>query len=171
MPALSEGWAELGSFIREQRGHARLSLRRLADAAGVSNVYLSQIERGLRRPSADILQQIARALQISAETLYVRAGMLDESHPSPDVVGALLADPSLSPEHRDAMIRLYLVLRRGRTATTGTRGEGAVAGDARTTGTRSDVAGAGCSGTGGAGAGGSGTDEAGAGGSGTGEHG
>ena len=69
-------WHELGSFIREQRGSARLSLRRLSELAGISNPYLSQIERGLRRPSAEILQQIAKALRISAETLYVQAGIL-----------------------------------------------------------------------------------------------
>ena len=70
-------WHELGSFIREQRGSARLSLRRLSELAGISNPYLSQIERGLRRPSAEILQQIAKALRISAETLYVQAGILE----------------------------------------------------------------------------------------------
>ena len=72
-------WREVGEFIREQRRIGHLSLRKLSEMAGVSNPYLSQIERGLRRPSAEILQQIARALRISAETLYVRAGMLDES--------------------------------------------------------------------------------------------
>jgi transcriptional regulator with XRE-family HTH domain len=70
-------WLDLGSFIREQRGTARLSLRRLSELAGISNPYLSQIERGLRRPSAEILQQIAKALRISAETLYVQAGILE----------------------------------------------------------------------------------------------
>ena len=70
-------WLDLGSFIREQRGSARLSLRRLSELAGISNPYLSQIERGLRRPSAEILQQIAKALRISAETLYVQAGILE----------------------------------------------------------------------------------------------
>jgi transcriptional regulator with XRE-family HTH domain len=69
---------DLGAFIREQRRAAKLSLRTLADRAGVSNPYLSQIERGLRRPSADILQRVAEALRISAESLYVQAGMLEE---------------------------------------------------------------------------------------------
>ena len=68
---------DLGSFIREQRASSRLSLRRLSELAGISNPYLSQIERGLRRPSAEILQQIAKGLAISAETLYVRAGILE----------------------------------------------------------------------------------------------
>ena len=74
---LPERFNELGSFIREQRSSARLSLRRLSELAGISNPYLSQIERGLRRPSAEILQQIAKALRISAETLYVQAGILE----------------------------------------------------------------------------------------------
>nr|MCL7021131.1 helix-turn-helix domain-containing protein [Vibrio vulnificus] len=69
--------ASLGEFLREQRRQAKLSLRQLADMAGVSNPYLSQIERGLRKPSAEILQQIAKGLRISAETLYVQAGILD----------------------------------------------------------------------------------------------
>ena len=74
---LSSQWQDLGEFIRGQREITQLSLRRLAELADVSNPYLSQIERGLRRPSAEILQQIAKALQISAESLYVRAGILD----------------------------------------------------------------------------------------------
>ncbi|MDQ1401238.1 MAG: hypothetical protein QOK20_3170, partial [Acidimicrobiaceae bacterium] len=78
MAELPDRWRELGEFIREQRSGARLSLRRLSDMAGISNPYLSQIERGLRKPSAEILQQIAKALRISAETLYVRAGILEE---------------------------------------------------------------------------------------------
>jgi len=76
MASLNVG--NLGEYLREQRRNAQLSLRQLADAAGVSNPYLSQIERGLRKPSAEVLQQVAKALRISAETLYVRAGILDE---------------------------------------------------------------------------------------------
>ena len=76
MASLNVG--NLGEYLREQRRTAQLSLRQLADAAGVSNPYLSQIERGLRKPSAEVLQQVAKALRISAETLYVRAGILDE---------------------------------------------------------------------------------------------
>ena len=75
MASLNVG--NLGEYLREQRRNAQLSLRQLADAAGVSNPYLSQIERGLRKPSAEVLQQVAKALRISAETLYVRAGILD----------------------------------------------------------------------------------------------
>ena len=75
---LEHRWRDLGEFIREQRRVGHLSLRKLSELAGISNPYLSQIERGLRKPSAEILQQIARALEISAETLYVRAGILEE---------------------------------------------------------------------------------------------
>ena len=93
-------WLDLGSFIREQRGSARLSLRRLSELAGISNPYLSQIERGLRRPSAEILQQIAKALRISAETLYVQAG-----HPRAPV-GLARPDPGRSwPTRRSARSR------------------------------------------------------------------
>ncbi len=98
---------DLGSFIRDQRRLTHLSLRKLAEVAGVSNPYLSQIERGLRKPSAEILQQIARALSISAETLYVRAGILDDRAGSVDVVGEIRRDPSLSPDQRQALIRIY----------------------------------------------------------------
>jgi transcriptional regulator with XRE-family HTH domain len=75
---LEHRWRDLGEFIRDQRRVGHLSLRKLSELAGISNPYLSQIERGLRKPSAEILQQIARALEISSETLYVRAGILEE---------------------------------------------------------------------------------------------
>ena len=78
---IDKRWHDLGEFIREQRNVGQMSLRKLSELAGVSNPYLSQIERGLRKPSAEILQQIARALEISSETLYVRAGILDEPLP------------------------------------------------------------------------------------------
>jgi transcriptional regulator with XRE-family HTH domain len=99
---------DLGELIRTQRELARMSVRRLADVAGVSNPYLSQIERGLRKPSADILQQIAKALSISAETLYERAGLLS-TDPSPrhGVRDAIAADPHLSSEQRQALLRVY----------------------------------------------------------------
>lgn len=100
-------WSDLGKFIREQRNVARLSLRRLSELSGISNPYLSQIERGLRKPSADILQQIARALHISAETLYVQAGILDRSSAGGDLVRHIEADPFLSPEHKLTLIRIY----------------------------------------------------------------
>ena len=108
----AERWNELGAFIREQRNTARLSLRRLSELAGISNPYLSQIERGLRRPSAEILQQIAKALRISAETLYVQAGILDPPDGSPDLARQILSDPHLSEEQKQALVRIYLSFRR-----------------------------------------------------------
>jgi transcriptional regulator with XRE-family HTH domain len=96
---------ELGGFIRERRSESRLSLRRLSQLAGVSNPYLSQIERGLRKPSAEILQQIARALEVSAESMYVRAGILDES--AMDLVPAIRRDPHLTDEQKAELERLY----------------------------------------------------------------
>src|SRR6476469_310452 len=90
---------DLGVFIRDQRRTARLSLRKLSELAGISNPYLSQIERGLRKPSAEILQSIARGLRISAETLYVRAGILDATaagdRAGGDPIGAIVADPTI----------------------------------------------------------------------------
>lgn len=97
---------ELGSFIRDQRRAARLSLRKLSDQAGISNPYLSQIERGLRKPSAEILQAIAKALQISAETLYVRAGILDERRDR-DLVSEILQDPRLTEAQKQSLIATY----------------------------------------------------------------
>jgi transcriptional regulator with XRE-family HTH domain len=102
-----ERWRDLGEFIREQRAIARLSLRRLSDLAGVSNPYLSQIERGMRRPSAEILQQIAKALRISAETLYVRAGILEDRDGDHDVVSAIALDRTLSEDQKQTLVRLY----------------------------------------------------------------
>jgi transcriptional regulator with XRE-family HTH domain len=103
-----EGLSELGEYIRAQREVTNLSVRRLAQAAGVSNPYLSQIERGLRRPSADILQQIAKALRISAENLYVRAGILDPSSaPSASVTDAIASDPNLTPDQKHALLTVY----------------------------------------------------------------
>jgi transcriptional regulator with XRE-family HTH domain len=98
---------ELGEFIREQRRVARLSLRKLSDMAGISNPYLSQIERGLRKPSAEILQQIAKALRISAETLYVRAGILEERTGEHDLVGEILRDPTITEPQKQALVQVY----------------------------------------------------------------
>jgi transcriptional regulator with XRE-family HTH domain len=103
---------DLGSFIREQRAGARMSLRRLSELAGVSNPYLSQIERGLRRPSADILQQLAKALRISAETLYVQAGILDPPTTGADLVAHIRADPHLAESQKQALVQIYLSFRR-----------------------------------------------------------
>jgi transcriptional regulator with XRE-family HTH domain len=107
-----ERWHELGAFIRAQRAGARLSLRRLSELAGVSNPYLSQIERGLRRPSADILQQLAKALRISAETLYVQAGILDPPSHGSDLVAQIRADPYLAESQKQALVQVYLSFRR-----------------------------------------------------------
>lgn len=98
---------DLGEFIREQRRQAQLSLRKLAEQAGVSNPYLSQIERGLRKPSAEILQAIAKALRISAETLYVRAGLLDPESEATDVVTAILRDRSITEGQKQTLIEIY----------------------------------------------------------------
>jgi transcriptional regulator with XRE-family HTH domain len=97
---------ELGSFIREQRRSARLSLRKLSDLAGISNPYLSQIERGLRKPSAEILQAIAKGLRISAETLYVRAGILDENRDQ-NLVDEILKDSNLTERQKQALVDHY----------------------------------------------------------------
>jgi transcriptional regulator with XRE-family HTH domain len=103
----------LGAYLREQRVGAELSLRQLAEQAGVSNPYLSQIERGLRRPSADVLQQLAKALRISAATLYVRAGILDpDERGSQSVQTAVLADPELSERQKQVLLEIYASFRR-----------------------------------------------------------
>ena len=104
---LDRRWHDLGEFIREQRNLGQLSLRKLSEMAGVSNPYLSQIERGLRRPSAEILQQIARALEISSETLYVRAGILDEPDGEVDVIGEIRRDPRITEEQKKTLVRVY----------------------------------------------------------------
>ncbi len=100
---------DIGEFIREQRQNAELSLRRLADLAGVSNPYLSQIERGLRKPSAEILQQLAKALEVSAETMYVQAGILDADRGSDHsgVESAINRAPELNEEQRKALLGVY----------------------------------------------------------------
>ena len=98
----------LGEYLKEQRLSAKLSLRQLADQAGVSNPYLSQIERGLRRPSAEVLQQIAKALRISAEQLYVRAGSLDPTDGEAGSVElAVLADPALTERQKQSLLEVY----------------------------------------------------------------
>lgn len=98
---------DLGGFIRDQRRTAHLSLRRLSELAGVSNPYLSQIERGLRNPSAEILQAIARALRISSETLYVRAGILEERDGRFDLEAEILRDPAIDERQKTVLIEVY----------------------------------------------------------------
>lgn len=102
---------ELGEFLREQRQGAKLSLRQLAEAAGVSNPYLSQVERGLRKPSAEVLQQIAKGLRISAEVLYVRAGILEEGAGRAEVETAVMADPELTERQRRVLLDIYASFR------------------------------------------------------------
>jgi transcriptional regulator with XRE-family HTH domain len=97
----------IGTYIREQREQAKISLRQLAESAGISNPYLSQIERGLRRPSADILQQIAKGLRISAEALYVQAGFLEDRPPGSVVRDAVLTDPELTERQKQMLIEVY----------------------------------------------------------------
>jgi transcriptional regulator with XRE-family HTH domain len=102
---------DIGEYIRQQRNHAKISLRQLAKRAGVSNPYLSQIERGLRKPSAEILQQIARGLRISAEALYVQAGILDLPAGGP-VTDAVRADGELTERQKQVLLDIYESFRR-----------------------------------------------------------
>ncbi|HMQ26572.1 MAG TPA: helix-turn-helix transcriptional regulator [Acidimicrobiales bacterium] len=104
---LEERWRDLGEFIRDQRRVGQLSLRKLSEMAGVSNPYLSQIERGMRKPSADILRQIARALEISSEELYIRAGILDEPDGEPDLVAEIRRDPFISEDQKKTLVHIY----------------------------------------------------------------
>ena len=101
------GVGTIGDFIREQRTQAQVSLRQLSKLAGVSNPYLSQVERGLRKPSAEILQQIAKGLRISAEQLYVRAGILEDRPGSSELVQAVLADTILTERQKNVLIEIY----------------------------------------------------------------
>ena len=102
----------IGEYIRQQREQAKISMRQLASAAGVSNPYLSQIERGLRRPSAEILQRIAKGLRISAEALYVQAGILEDRRPDSGVRAAVLADPELTERQKQVLLEIYESFRR-----------------------------------------------------------
>jgi len=102
----------IGDYIRQQREQAKISLRQLADQAGVSNPYLSQIERGLRKPSAEILQQIAKGLRISAEALYVQAGILEDRPGDSGVRAAVLTDPQLTERQKQVLIEIYESFRR-----------------------------------------------------------
>jgi transcriptional regulator with XRE-family HTH domain len=97
----------IGEYIRQQREQAKISLRQLAEQAGVSNPYLSQVERGLRKPSADILQQIAKGLRISAEALYVQAGILEDRPGDSGVRSALLTDPQLTERQKQVLVEIY----------------------------------------------------------------
>ena len=116
--ALGQAVEDIGAYIRKQREGAQVSLRQLAKVAGISNPYLSQIERGLRKPSAEILGQIATGLRISAEALYVRAGILEPREFSP-VLDALAGDPGLSERQKQVLVDIYESFRRGNAATEG----------------------------------------------------
>jgi transcriptional regulator with XRE-family HTH domain len=113
-PDLESRLRDLGEFIRDQRRTARLSLRKLSELAGISNPYLSQIERGLRKPSAEILQAIARALRISSETLYVRAGILEERSSDDDLVEDILRDRTITEGQKQALVEIYRSFQRER---------------------------------------------------------
>jgi transcriptional regulator with XRE-family HTH domain len=102
----------LGEYLREQRSSARLTLRQLADQTGISNPYLSQIERGLRKPSAEVLQQLAKALRISAQTLYVRAGILDpDDDTNRNVETAIVGDATLTERQKQVLLDIYASFR------------------------------------------------------------
>jgi transcriptional regulator with XRE-family HTH domain len=105
--AVADLGRDIGDYIREQRNSAQISLRQLAKLAGVSNPYLSQIERGLRKPSAEILQQIAKGLRISAEQLYLQAGILEHRPGSSELIQAILADPGLTERQKTVLIEIY----------------------------------------------------------------
>lgn len=113
---IEQHWYDLGGFIRDQRHLGQLSLRKLSEMAGISNPYLSQIERGLRKPSAEILRQIASALHISAETLYVRAGILDEPGAPTDLIAEIRRTTDLDEEQKRALVQLYEMFRREHSA-------------------------------------------------------
>jgi len=102
---------DIGAFIRDLRRNARISLRQLAEQAGVSNPYLSQIERGLRKPSAEVLRQIAAALRVSTPVMYLRAGLLD-GREGPDVPAAIAADPDLTVAQKQSLTQIYDTFRR-----------------------------------------------------------
>jgi transcriptional regulator with XRE-family HTH domain len=108
---------DLGAFIRQQRERTNLSLRRLADKAGISNPYLSQIERGLKKPSAEILTRLSRALEISANTLYRRAGLIDEDLAPVSVFEAIEADERLDGDQKKVLLDMYRALVRSNGAT------------------------------------------------------
>ncbi|MEW1699867.1 helix-turn-helix domain-containing protein [Streptomyces sp. NPDC093249] len=133
MASLNVG--NLGEYLREQRRTAQLSLRQLADAAGVSNPYLSQIERGLRKPSAEVLQQVAKALRISAETLYVRAGILDEKERDDlETRAVVLADPSINERQKQVLLQIYDSFRKENAAEAAAAENGTAPGAAAGTG-------------------------------------
>ncbi|CDP85578.1 XRE family transcriptional regulator [Mycolicibacterium farcinogenes] len=119
---VSNAAQDIGSFIRAQREAAQVSVRQLAEKAGVSNPYLSQIERGLRKPSADVLNQIAKALRVSAEVLYVRAGILEPSEPS-EVRDAIVNDVGITERQKQVLLDIYTSFRQQNEADAAAAGE------------------------------------------------
>jgi transcriptional regulator with XRE-family HTH domain len=113
---VSNAAQDIGSFIRAQREAAQVSVRQLAEKAGVSNPYLSQIERGLRKPSADVLSQIAKALRVSAEVLYVRAGILEPTEAS-EVRDAIVNDSAITERQKQVLLDIYASFRQQSEAT------------------------------------------------------
>lgn len=113
---VSNAAQDIGSYIRAQREAAQVSVRQLAEKAGVSNPYLSQIERGLRKPSADVLNQIAKALRVSAEVLYVRAGILEPSEAS-EVRDAIVNDSAITERQKQVLLDIYASFRQQNEAT------------------------------------------------------
>jgi transcriptional regulator with XRE-family HTH domain len=105
--AVEQRLHDLGAFIRDQRRNAQLSLRKLSEVTGISNPYLSQIERGLREPSAKILQSIARGLRISSETLYVRAGILEPDDGELDLPAEIGRDQTITERQKQALVEIY----------------------------------------------------------------
>ena len=103
---VSTAASDIGSFIRDLRENAQVSVRQLAERSGVSNPYLSQVERGLRKPSADVLSQIAKALRVSAEVLYVRAGILEPGDPS-QVRDAIITDTAITERQKRILLDIY----------------------------------------------------------------
>jgi transcriptional regulator with XRE-family HTH domain len=103
---VSNAAQDIGTFIRTQREAAQVSVRQLAEKAGVSNPYLSQIERGLRKPSADVLNQIAKALRVSAEVLYIRAGILEPSENN-EVRDVIITDPAITERQKQVLLEIY----------------------------------------------------------------
>ena len=108
---LKENTREIGGFIRDLRRNARISLRQLAEQAGVSNPYLSQIERGLRKPSAEVLAQLAHALRVSTPAMYLKAGLLDAKD-NPGVLAAIATDPELTMAQKQSLTQIYETFRR-----------------------------------------------------------
>ena len=118
MPTPKDLPRDIGTFIRDLRRNARISLRQLAEQTGVSNPYLSQIERGLRKPSAEVLQQIASALRVSTPVMYLRAGLLDAKD-GQGVLAAIAVDPDLTAAQKQSLSQIYETFRRENARTTG----------------------------------------------------